>query len=265
MIYNLQIFGAYFAQFLKTRMSYRTDFFVSLVANILVGATGLLFVVFLMDGKNITELNGWSRAEVLFIYGYAMISMAIFSSVAINLYGFGNRYIIQGQFDRVLLRPLNSLAQVLFESFNLDSIGSLLVGLATMLYAARILGISIGMLDVGWLFVSSISGAVILISVFVVLSSVSFHFEDRIGIAPPFYNLISFGRYPITIFNRVIQFILSWVIPFAFVAFYPATHFFNRTGFELLCYLTPLVALVSVVVAWVFWQFGVSKYESTGN
>ncbi len=262
---SLSIYAAYFAQFLKARMEYRWNFLVSLVANVLVAVTGLFFVVFLMNGETVTALKGWSRDEVLFIYGYSMISMAIFSTVALNLYGFGDRYIIQGLFDRVLLRPLNSLAQVLFESFNLDSIGSLLTGIATMLYAAHNLGIHFGFLDCVWLIVSALSGAIILLSVFVVLSSFSFHFEDRLGIAPPFYNLIAFGRYPLPIFNRVIQFFLSWIVPFAFVAFYPATHFFNRSGYELLCYSTPAMALASVFVAWQAWQFGVGKYQSTGN
>jgi len=265
MRHTLQIYLHYFLQFLKTRLSYRWDFCAGLISNILISLTGLLFIYFLVDGETVNNLKGWNRAEVMFIYGYSMISMALFSSIAINLYGFGDRYIIQGQFDRVLLRPLNSLCQVLFESFNFDSIGSLVVGIAVMLQAARSLGIRFGLLDLGWLGLSSICGAIILTSVFVTLASVSFHFEDRLGIAPPFYNLIAFGRYPLPIFSRALQFFLSWVVPFAFVAFYPATYFFNRAGFKTLCFLMPVVAFLSISVAYLAWRFGVSKYESTGN
>lgn len=264
-MFNLRIFAAYFAQFLKTRLAYRWDFLAGIGSNILVAVTGLLFVVLVMDGEKVTELSGWSRAEVLFIYGYSMLSMTVFSLIAINLYSFGDRYVIQGEFDRVLLRPVNSLCQVLFESFNLDAIGSFLVGVAVLAYSSQQLSISLGLLDLAWLFISGVSGGVILIAVFVVLSSVSFHFEDRMGIAPPFYNMIAFGRYPLPIFSRTLQFLLSWVIPFGFVAFYPATHFFSRTGFEFFCYLTPVVALVSLSIAWCAWQFGVANYSSTGN
>jgi ABC-2 type transport system permease protein len=93
----------------------------------------------------------------------------------------------------------------------------------------------------------------------------SFHFEDRLGISSPVFNLVTFGRYPITIFNSTIQFILKWVLPFAFVAFFPATHFLHREGFEVLCYSTPVVAVVTALLASLVWQFGVSKYSSTGN
>ncbi len=116
MFKTIQIYGAYFAQFFKARLAYRFDFFMSIVANMLVTASGLVFVYFLMNGKTVPSLKGWSKDEVLFIYGYSMISMSLFSALAPNLYSFGDRYIIQGQFDRVLLRPLNSLCQVLVQS-----------------------------------------------------------------------------------------------------------------------------------------------------
>jgi len=263
--HSLEVYAAYFAQFLKARLAYRVDFFAAIFANMLVTLSGLLFILFLMDGEVVVTLGGWRRDEVLFIYGYSMISLAIFSSVAPNLYRFGDRYIIQGEFDRVLLRPLNSLSQVLFESFNLESLGSLLVGLGVVFYTAKNLLLEFGVIDYLWLFFSSAAGAAILLSVFVSVASLSFHFQDRLGISAPVYNLINFGRYPLPIYNKLIQFILRWVVPFAFVAFYPATHFFKKEEFYFYCYLTPLVALVCVMIAAFLWRFGVSRYSSTGN
>jgi len=262
---SIKIYFFYFTQFLMSRMAYKGDFFASVGASFLVAVSGVLFIVFLIDGKNVPALKGWTREEVLFIYGYSMIPMAFFSTLAPNLYDFSNRYIIEGQFDRVLLRPLNSLCQVIFESFNLEAIGSLLVGLSLLWYATNSLQIEYGFLDFVWLLLSSFSGAIILLGVFIFLSSLSFHFEDRMGVAPPFYNLIAFGRYPLPIFNRVIQIILSWVVPFAFVAFYPATHFLNRDAFATLCYLSPVMACLTLTIAGTAWKFGVSRYASTGS
>ncbi len=259
------IYIAYFIQFFKQKLEYRGDFIAGILANIILTLSGLLFIVCLFAGEGVRELGSWSRDEVLFIYGYSMISMALFSSVAMNLYGFSDRYIIQGEFDRVLLRPLGTLPQVLFESFNLDSIGSLLIGLVTLGFAAYQLELSPTLFDIIWLVVSTTSGAIILLSVFVTLASFSFHFEDRIGINPPFYNMIAFGRYPLPIFHPIIQFILQAIVPFAFVAFYPATHYFSHEGFELLCYATPLVAGITTSVAVISWSLGVRKYTSTGS
>ena len=262
---TVSIYFAYFAQFLKTRMAYKGDFIAAMFTSALASAGGLIFILFLLDGEIITNIKGWSRAEIIFIYGYSFITTAIFSMLAYNLYDFANRYIIEGQFDRVLLRPLNSLSQVLFESFNLDTIGNIILGIVVIKITATDLGFTFTLIDYLWLAISCISGAAILLAVFVILSSLSFHFEDRMGITPPFYNLINFSRYPLPIFNRFIQILLSWIVPFGFIAFYPATHFFNRTGYEAFCYGTPLMALACIFVSSLFWRWGISKYSSTGN
>ncbi|MBL7662608.1 ABC-2 family transporter protein [bacterium] len=261
----MKIYLAYFAKFLKARLSYKFDFFAGIIANAISTGSSLIFILLLLDGTRVTNLQGWTQPEVLFIYGYSMIPLAIFGLLAPNLYQFGDKYIIQGQFDRVLLRPLSTLPQVLFESFNLDALGSLTVGIITTSIAASRLNLEFAFLDIVWFAISTIAAAIILLSFFVSLASIAFHFEDRLGLAAPMYNLIVFGRYPITIFSKLIQFILQWVVPFAFVAFYPATHFFTERGFGFYTYLSPVVALATATLTYFVWNFGVSRYASTGN
>ncbi len=262
---ELVIYFYYFIQFFKARIAYRVDFIFGLVSNIGVAFFSLLFILFLMDGEQVQSIGEWSKSEVLFIYGYSMLSFSFFSMIAPNLYMFGDRYIIEGQFDRILLRPLNTIGQVLFESFNLDAIGSFILGVYVLFQSAAELQISFGTIDILWLLVSVLCGGSILLSIFIILASLSFHVDDKLGVGPPVYSLITFSRYPTTIFNRLIQFILSFVIPFAFASFYPATHFFSRKGFEWYCYLTPVVAGICLLVAILFWSAGVKKYASTGS
>ncbi len=262
---SLRIYSFYFTQFLKRRLAYRMDFLLGMLSSVFSAVSGLIFILLLIDGHTIPQLQGWSRDEVLFIYAFSMLSTSLFLILAPNLFRFGDRYIIQGEFDRVLLRPLNSLAQVIFESFNLDSLGSTFLGGGLLFYAARRLSLSFGFFEFFWLIVGACSGAVILLAVFVSLASVSFHFEDRIGISPPFWNLIMFGRYPTPIYDRFLQILLRWVIPFAFIAFYPATFFLRPNDYTLYCFLTPLVALFFSFIALASWNFGVSRYTSTGN
>ena len=260
----MSIYFYYFLMYLKSRAIYKTDFIVGILSNIMVGGMGLLFVSFLVDGDKINSLGGWSKEEVLFIYGYSLLSLSIFNTVAFNLYRFGDKYVNGGQFDRVLLRPIGSIQQVLFESFNLDSFGTLILGIYVLIKSASKLNIQFNLLDILWLVLSSISGASILISVFLCLATIAFYFDDKLGIGAPVYSLINFGRYPINIFNNFIQFFLSFIIPFAFVAFYPATHFFEQKGYQIYCYSTPLVALICYKLTNIFWKTGSKRYSSTG-
>ena len=106
----------YFAQYAKVRVSYRGDFFISLATSFAATVFGIGFVVILF--QKATQLDGWRFEEVLFLYGFTLIPYGIFNVISLNLYDFGNNYIIEGKFDRVLLRPVSSLFQVLFEDFS---------------------------------------------------------------------------------------------------------------------------------------------------
>lgn len=259
------IYFYYFIIYLKSRFVYKVDFFVGLLSNLMVGAFGLIFIYVLINNDQVGSLGGWSKHEVLFIYGYSLFSLSIFNCVATNLYRFGDKYVNGGNYDRVLLRPLSSIPQVLFESFNLDSISTLVLGVCVLKNSGNNLGIPFNFLDIIWILISAFSGGVILLSVFIILASFSFYFDDKLGIGAPVYSLINFGRYPVTIFNKAIQFILSFIIPFAFVAFYPATHFFPDKGnFIIFCYSTPFVAILTFLLACALWYRGEKRYISSG-
>ncbi|MFG0319285.1 MAG: ABC transporter permease [Planctomycetota bacterium JB042] len=260
---DLSIFGAYFAQFLKARMAYRADFFADVAATALRTFTSLLFVFVLF--VPIDSLAGWERDEIVFIYGLSMVPYGMFATVSWNLYDFGDKYVIEGHFDRVLLRPLNSFLQVVFESFRVQTLAESAIGLVVVLAAAASLDLTWTWVDAAWLLVACVSGAVLFVSVFGIIASLSFHFEDRIGIAPPVFNLINAGRYPVEIFHPVLRFLLRWVVPFSFVAFYPSTSLLGRDEFRRLCFLSPVVALVFVLLLAVAWTLGVRRYASTGS
>lgn len=260
---HLYLLGAYFSQFLKTRLAYKWDFFISVFTSFTATVLSLMFV-WVIFGK-IPRLKDWSFDEVLFLYGFSLVPFGLFNVVSLNLYQFSENYLVEGRFDRVLLRPLDSLYQVLFESFRLESLQEVLTGLVVMYYAASHLGHPWNWDDLFWFPVALISAAVIYLSIFLLFTSVSFWFEDRIGIVPPVYNMITFSRYPLTIYNPVIQFVLSWLIPFAFASFYPASRFLRRGEFAAFFYLVPVVAVVFFTLALAVWRLGVRHYNSTGT
>jgi ABC-2 type transport system permease protein len=245
------------------RMAYKGDFFVALLTSMLATVAGYGFILVLFT--KIPHLKGWSFEEVLFIYGFSLLPMGLFNIVSFNLYEFGNIYIVEGKFDRVLLRPVHSLFQVLFENFRIESVQEILVGCAAVAYCAVKLEMVWSLSEILIFPLLVLCGAVIYTGIFVLLTSVSFWFEDRIGITPPIYNMIPFGRYPITIYNAFIQFLLSWIIPFAFASFYPTVRYLGRMEFQKEFYMVPLVALAVFGMALFTWGMGVRQYKSTGS
>ncbi len=260
---HLRLLSEYFAQYAKVRVSYRGDFFISVATSVAATIFALSFVVVLF--RRIPALAGWRFEEVLFLYGFSLIPYGFFNVLSLNLYEFGNTYIMEGKFDRVLLRPISSLFQVLFETFRIESFQEVITGSFVVIWSARRLGIHWTWGDSGLLLFWAVCGGVIYVSFFLLLSTVSFWFEDRIGVHPPFWNIIAFGRYPLSIYSGYIQFILSWIIPFGFASFYPSARLLGRAEFARYAPLVPLVAAACLTIAILSWNFGARRYSSTGS
>jgi ABC-2 type transport system permease protein len=259
----LRLFGHYLVQYCKVRLAYKADFFISIVSTLVATMFGLALVFLLF--RRAPEIAGWSFHEILFLYGFGLIPLALFNTISVNLYYFGQLYIIEGKFDRVLLRPVHSLFQVMNEQFRLESLSDAAVGLGLVIYSASKIGLELGLKQ--WLIGAAavVCGLAIYMGVFLILTCVSFWAEDRVGIIPPVYNMLTFGRYPLDIYNPLIRFLLSWVIPFGFAAFYPSAKLLGHTEHDRAFLALPLVAAVSVTLAILLWNRGVRNYSSTGS
>jgi len=257
------LFYDYFTQYAKVRMSYRGDFLISLATSFAATIFSLGFVVVLF--QKTTQLAGWSRDEVIFLWGFTQIPYGLFNVISLNLYDFGNNYIIEGKFDRVLLRPVSSLFQVLFETFRIESLQEVATGVFCMWWATRRLGVVWTPGKLGLLIFFGVCAAIIYVSIFLLLSTVSFWFEDRIGVHPPVWNVIAFGRYPLSIYSGVVQFFLCWIIPFGLASFYPSVRLLGRTVNPEYAPFVPLVAVVFLTLAISVWNFGTRHYASTGS
>jgi ABC-2 type transport system permease protein len=263
LVRHARLFALYFSQYAKARLEYRADFFSSVFASFLgtLAAFGFLLIVF----SRLPAVRGWTFEEMVFLYGFSLIPLGLFNTLSWNLYLFSDRYLIEGRFDRVLLRPVSSIFQVLFESFRLESLQETVTGLVAVGWASVRIGIRWGPLDLFLFAAWAVAGAAIYLAIFIGLTATSFWIEDRIGISPPVFNLMQFGRYPLTIYDAWVRFALSFVIPFAFASFYPIARFLKRDQFLVEFWGVPLVAAVSLSLALLLWRTGVRRYHSTGS
>jgi ABC-2 type transport system permease protein len=79
-----------------------------------------------------------------------------------------------------------------------------------------------------------------------------------------------FTRYPIGIYSRGVRLFLTFVFPFAFMNYFPATYFLRKPEGALglppiVGLLTPLVGLVFFVAAYWFWRYGLNRYTGVGH
>jgi ABC-2 type transport system permease protein len=257
------LFFDYFTQYAKVRVSYRGDFFISLITSFAATIFGLAFVIVLF--QKVPQLAGWRFEEVLFLYGFSLIPYGLFNVISTNLYDFGNNYIIEGKFDRILLRPISSLFQILFETFRIESLQEVATGVFCVAWASVRLHTAWTPGKFALFLFFGICAGIIYISVFLILTAVSFWFEDRIGVHPPVWNVIAFGRYPLSIYSGVVQFFLCWIIPFGLASFYPSVRMLGRTVSPEYAPFVPVVAAAFFTIAISLWNLGTRHYSSTGS
>src|SRR4051812_42730515 len=102
-------------------MIHQADFWTGLIADLSLQGVNLLFIAVIF--QKVPTLNGWRRDEVLFIYGLAIMAYSLFHAFFSGIYYLGNNYIVEGNLDRVLLRPLDPLFQIYSERVDIEDIG----------------------------------------------------------------------------------------------------------------------------------------------
>lgn len=257
-----QLFFQYAAQYMKTRLTYRTDMMVEIGSDLLSQAVNFLFILLVFG--HTTSISGWSRDEIIFIYGFFLVPFAIFGAF-FNIWDFNERYIVKGEMDRILTRPIHSLFQIVIERMELESLFGVVTGMAVMVYAGSRLDLSLTWYDPFLFILLVLGGTLVYAAIFVLIASISFWSDSPTSIMPMMYNIGNYGRYPVNIYNNIIRFLLTWILPFAFVGVYPAAYFLGRTEWYTYAFLTPVIGITFFVFAVVMWNVGVTKYRGAGN
>lgn len=267
MVRIVRLAWLFFITVLKRRLAYRGDLIIQSLDEVLRGLVALAMVgVYMSQTRTIAD---WNAAELITILGFGMIPLAMFHCFCGNLYGLNSRYIIQGEFDRVLLRPYPTFLQICFDRIAIEDLSGAILGLSLVLIAGSSAGMRLDALGILLLAVMILSAFAIIVAVFMAFAATGFFIEDRVGMMPPVYNLMEFGKWPVTIYPNAIKLLITVAIPFGFTAFYPAS-LFLPTGqadpnLVMIAWCTPLVAVIAMTLAILLWRLGVRHYESVGN
>ena len=261
-MYYTSLFVDYLKNYFKTRLTYRSDFLIEVLSDLLFQGMNLFFilVVFL----HTSQLGGWNEFEIIFIYGYFMIPYGVFGCF-FNLWNFTDRYIIKGEMDRVLTRPAYNLTQLVLENLDPASLFGSLGGIIILAYAWVHTGIPFHWYDPLLMLLFIFGSVLIYGGVYIALSSISFYSDAKTGILPLMWNIQNYGRYPVTIYNKIIRLMLTFVLPFAFVGFYPAAYFLDPKHWSVWALMTPIVGVVFFWIGILMWNSGVKRYRGAGS
>src|SRR5262245_30858825 len=132
-------------------------------------------------------------------------------------------YILQGDLDRLLVRPPDPLFQMTGEAgINLPPLGTVLIGAAAIVTALTGLADRLPWWSVFYLPLAILSGILIFFSVQLLMACLSFWLLNTVSLMQTMSWMSLFGQYPVTIFAPPLQFLFTWVLPYAMTGFYPS-------------------------------------------
>ena len=239
-------------------MQYRANFFVQLLNSVLELITGLggLFLVF----YHTDTLGGWGPNELLAVMGvYMLIGSWIAVAVEPNMWQL-MRGIERGDLDYTIVKPADTQLLVSFTQIQIWKLIDIVLAFIVLGFAMARLGAEVGWLDAVYFAVALLSGAAILYSLYLLISTTAFWLVRSWSILRMFQSFYQTGRWPVGIYPGWLRFGLTFIVPVAFAVTVPAEALTGRLTLDTLG-LVVGIAVIAFIAARLFWQYGLRNYS----
>ncbi|WP_369409436.1 ABC transporter permease [Deinococcus arboris] len=253
----------------RSQATYRTALLLDALGTMLI--TAAEFAALALVLPRFGGLGGWSLGEIALLYGLAELAFVLMDLLfggfdAPNL----SAHVRAGSFSTFLLRPVPLVVQVFGSDFALRRVAR--IGLA-----AAVLGYGLIHTAHAWTFgdalllTGSVLGMICFFGgLFVIGGTLTFWTVDSVEAM----NVLTYGgrtliSYPMDIYGQWLRKTFTYVIPAAFLSYFPVLHILGRPLPDGLppaaAFLSPLVGPLLLAAAFVFWRVGVRRYQGTGT
>lgn len=234
------------------------------IANFFASMTDIFSIWMIFD--RFKSIQGWTLKEVAIIYGIIHVGFSIGESLSRGFEKF-SPIVKNGEFDRVLLRPLGTLFQIATRETCWIRVGRFLQGLFVLLWGCSELGIHL-FSTATFTICCGITGTICLFyGLFVLQATLAFWTTETLDIM----NIVTYGgrdvgQYPAHIFPDKFRWFFTFVVPLSCVAYYPIASLLQHEHLPLLLgIMAPITGVCFLLISCRCWKFGVLHYHSTGH
>jgi ABC-2 type transport system permease protein len=252
---------AFLVNAIQLELAYRFNALTRLTNTAMNLTAGLVVVATLFTHTN--TVGGWSLPETLGVFGtFITIQQLVDCAIAPNL-GRLSEYMRTGNFDYILLRPIDSQFHVSLRNFDLWCLPGLLLGLGLIGYAMDATsGITLG--RTALTLIMLLSAGAIVYSIWLLFKTTAFWFIRVENLTVLFLTILNIGRFPITAFPPAFRLLFTFGVPIAFMTTVPAEAAVGRLdwpmGVASLAMAGALLLLSRAV-----WRWGIRSYTSASS
>ena len=240
-------------------LQYRSNFFLQLLQSVLTLGAGLvgLAVVF---GRT-TNLNGWTRPELLVVMGvFTMVGGITNTFVVPNMQRLVED-IQRGTLDFALTKPADAQTLVSVRLISIWQSVDILAGLIVLIVGMAQLGDSNdGIKGAVSLVMLLLLGSWTIYCFWLILASSAFWFIRVNEMQELFQGLFRSGQYPVRIYPGWMRFGLTFLVPIGFAVTVPAEAATNRLSGTTVIVSLAAAALFGIASRWI-WRTGLRRYS----
>jgi len=252
---------------LRSQWAYKSSLMLSILAQFLI--IGVEFLGLLLLFQRFGRFLDWSLPEMAFLYGVVNVTFAVADALAYGFDTLGN-LIKTGNFDRLLLRPLPTLLQLLGMEITIKRSGRVFLGLSTALWAWASLPTGLTWAAPLHLLAALFAGIIVFLSVFLIQAACTFITIEGLE----FMNAFSYGgqqmaSYPLLAYRKFMRSLFLAIVPIGACIYLPVCSALGRQALPglqpWLQVLGPLAAIPFALCAFALWQLGQRRYSSAGG
>ena len=151
------------------------------------------------------------------------------------------------------------------EVFDIKGIGQFLFGVGTLVYSWQKLQLEMSVLIALELIIALITASLFMISLMNVAAATCFWIIRSGYVMVTVFKFKDYAKYPITIFSPVFRIVFTFIIPIAFISYYPSLIFLRSEEVPILTWLSPLLGVVFFYLSYRIWMKGAMSYDGTGS
>lgn len=253
---------------IRGRLEYPGDFAFEIVFGVLWQTSTLAFAAVLLlrfDG-----LGDFPAGGVLLIVGIRLTSHGIFTMVFGNLSDALLELVEEGRVEGFFLRPMSVLTQILISRFNVNAFGDFSVGVTVCALAAASAPVDWNVLTVPYLAAAVAGGVFLEAAVQLPLAALLLRSPFAHGVGKWIDDVMAtIGNYPLSILPAALRAVFTFVLPLAFVAYFPVLVLLGRVpghgpGSWLAAW-SPVVCVLLFLLSKRVWNRSLRHYRSTGG
>lgn len=261
-MYVLKLLSAFLKVNIQMSLAYRADTVVNILLNVMWLGWELLSLGIIFS--NTETIGGWDFGDLIALLGvFRLVHTLMVALIWPNTEKF-NQSIRDGSMDYTLLQPVNSLFLVTFSRITVWRAWDLVLSIILIVVGINLSGDTTTLLDILIFILLTISGAIVIYSLWIMLIALTFWFTKFDNNVTILQALLDAGRYPVTVYPVWLRILVTFVVPIAVATTIPLQGL--RGDLTLgRAFMFMVIGAISFLIASQVWKAGLKRYSGASS